>query len=58
MKGVASTFIYTVQKFMVDHNIEYCETNLNLEDNKSILNQWKNFNHIQHKRRRSFIKNI
>ena len=58
MEGVASTFIHYIQKFMIENDIEYCETNLNLETNKAILNQWKNFNHIQHKRRRSYIKNI
>ena len=27
-------------------DIEYCETNLNLEDNESIQNQWKAFANI------------
>ena len=38
--------------------VEYCETNLNLEDNKEILSLWTHFDSIQHKRRRSFVKRI
>jgi len=48
----------TIGKRLLKDNIEYCETNLNLEDNDSINNIWKHFDHIQHKRRRSYIKNI
>ena len=34
------------------------ETNLNLETNSNILNQWKSFKAVQHKRRRSYVKAI
>ena len=34
------------------------ETNLNLEDNVAIRSTWKRFDHIQHKRRRSYIKKL
>jgi hypothetical protein len=37
-------------------SVEYLETNLNLEDNMAIRATWKRFDHIQHKRRRSYIK--
>ena len=40
------------------HNIEYCETNLNLETNVQVMAQWKYFNARHHKRRRAYIKNI
>ena len=36
----------------------YLETNLNLEDNVAIRATWKRFEHIQHKRRRSYIKKL
>ena len=39
-------------------NIEYVETNLNLEDNHEIISMWDHFNSVQHKRRRSFVKKI
>ena len=41
-----------------DNEVEYCETNLNLETNHKIQNQWKNFEGRLHKRRRSFKKSI
>lgn len=48
----------TLMKTMMDKNIEYAETNLNLEENKNIINVWQHFNCIQHKRRRSFVKKV
>ena len=47
-----------LMKTMLDNNIEYAETNLNLEENSNILNVWNHFDCIQHKRRRSFVKKI
>ncbi|MCR5184847.1 MAG: hypothetical protein K6C32_02060 [Bacilli bacterium] len=47
-----------LMKAMKRDNIEYAETNLNLETNKEILNIWGNFNTLQHKRRRSFVKKV
>ena len=43
---------------MIEDNLEYAETNLNLENNISIINQWKNFDTTQHKRRRCFVMKI
>ncbi len=54
-KGISAALfglIYT----MMDHGIEYLETNLNLENNHPILNMWKSFDTIQHKRRRCYVK--
>ena len=52
-------FMMTVlQEMFEDPSIEYMETNLNLEDNTAILSMWKRFEHIQHKRRRSYIKQL
>ena len=56
-KGISSAIISEVMK-MLENGIEYCETNLNLETNESIQNQWKSFKTIQHKRRRCFVKKI
>ena len=38
--------------------VAYCETNLNLEDNKGIQNNWGRFENVLHKRRRSYLKKI
>lgn len=57
-KGVVAPIL----KFLMDaftlNNIEYMETNLNLEDNIKIKSFWKYFNEREHKRRRSYYLNI
>ena len=58
LKGVSSVIINEFINMLANNHIEYCETNLNLEDNYSILNQWKEFDSVQHKRRRCFIKQL
>ena len=57
-KAIATAIINEMIKMLSDGKIEYAETNLNLETNANIQNQWKSFKHVQHKRRRSFRKNI
>ena len=56
-KGV-STAMLSALLDLFDNGIKHAETNLNLEENNNILNQWKNFEVVQHKRRRCFIKKI
>ena len=58
MKGVSSILLYEIMKYLLSGEIKYAETNLNLEDNTAIQNQWKSFDSILHKRRRSFIKHL
>ncbi len=57
-KAIATAIISGMQKVLSESEIEYAETNLNLETNTSIRNQWKSFNSVQHKRRRCFVKKI
>ena len=57
-KGVNSLIICEMIGGMIKHNIESCETNLNLESNVKIQLMWKYFEHRQHKRRRSWIKKV
>ena len=40
------------------HNVRYAETGPELELNDAIQNQWKNFEFIEHKRRRCYTKDI
>lgn len=47
-----------IGKQLLKDKVEYCESNLNLEDNHNINDIWKHFEYIQHKRRRSYIKKI
>ena len=58
MKGIASAIVSEVMKMLSDGKIEYAETNLNLEDNYAIQNQWKSFDNVLHKRRFSYKKTI
>ena len=55
-RGISAMICAGVAKMLSDPKIEYAETNLNLEDNYSIQNQWKRFKEIKHKRRRAFVK--
>ena len=57
-KGISAVMCDKMVKMMQKRNIEYCETNLNLEDNFAIRNMWKRFNTVQHKKRRAYVKEI
>ena len=56
--GLNAIIIAEIQSMMKRDKIEYMETNLNLEDNISVQGQWKYFKNIQHKRRRSYKKEL
>ncbi len=57
-RGVSTAISAEILKILQDENIEYAETNLNLEDNAAIQNQWKRFKEVKHKRRRAYVKRI
>lgn len=57
-KGVNAVVLNEILSRLINSKVEIFETNLNLEDNQKIISQWKNFEHRQHKRRRSFIKKL
>lgn len=57
-KGVATVFIGSILEMLTTGGIEYAETNLNLETNHAIINQWKSFDCVQHKRRRAYVKKL
>ena len=57
-RGVPAVMINGMLDMFDNSNVAYCETNLNLEDNVAVQSMWKYFNAVQHKRRRSFVKNI
>lgn len=57
-KGINSLIVSYLIEGMIANDIEYAETNLMLEYNSRIQGQWDIFDHIQHKRRRSYCKNI
>ncbi len=56
--GLTALVMLRLQEMLSSGKVEYLETNLNLESNLNIQQQWKHFNNIQHKRRRSYIKKL
>ena len=57
-RGVSIVLIDELTRMLREGNVKYCETNLNLEDNHAILNLWKNFGNVLHKRRRCYVKKL
>ncbi len=57
-RGITSVVSAGLMKMLAEGNIKYAETNLNLEDNHAILNQWKRFDSVRHKRRRAYVKKL
>ncbi len=56
--GLTSFFIYHLNKYLMEHDIDHLETNLCLEYNTQIQAQWKYFDSNQVKRRRSYVLDI
>lgn len=57
-KGVNGIILEQVMERMTQLKLDYCETNLNLENNEKVQAQWKFFEHEYHKRRRSYLLEI
>lgn len=57
-KGVNAMILSHMINGMIERKIKYAETNLMLEDNTRIQDQWSVFDYIQHKRRRSYLKKV
>ena len=56
--GVAVILFAEIQDEMMSAGIDQMETTGIFEDNQAVISNWKNYEHIQHKRRRCYIKNI
>ena len=57
-RGVSTAISAALMRMLKEDGVEYAETNLNLEDNYAIQNQWKRFKAVRHKRRRSYVKKL
>lgn len=57
-RGISAAFASAILHMLRDTDVEYAETNLNLEDNYAILNLWRRFNAVQAKRRRAYVKKL
>ncbi len=56
--GVNAVILNGLLDILEKGKVKKCETNLNLETNTAVQAQWKYFDARQHKRRRSYIKEI
>ena len=57
-RGISIAISAELMKMLANDGIEYAETNLNLEDNHAIQNQWKRFKEVKHKRRRAYVMSL
>lgn len=56
--GINAVIIDGMLEILEKGKVKKCETNLNLENNTAVQAQWKHFDARQHKRRRSYKKNL
>jgi len=56
--GVAVILFAEIQNEMMQAGIDQMETTGIIETNHNVISNWKNYEHIQHKRRRCFVKNL
>lgn len=56
--GIAVILIAALQDEMMKAGIKSMETTGIFETNHNVIANWKNYEHIQHKRRRSYVKKI
>ena len=56
--GINAVMLNKMTEYLESGDIEYFETNLNLETNIQVMAQWKYFDSEQHKRRRSYVKKL
>ncbi len=56
--GAAVVLQAEIQEEMVKHNLKYIETTGIFETNDRAIKNWKNYEHIQHKRKRCYRKDF
>lgn len=57
-KGITAVIFQKMQELFNKKGITQVETNPELEENKAIQQLWKNYEHVLHKRRRTYRKEI
>lgn len=57
-KGAVGILFSELQKVMAEHNVSEMETTGIFETNNKAIQNWKNFDHIQHKRKRCWKKSL
>jgi GNAT superfamily N-acetyltransferase len=56
--GLPAILINELQSVIMKHKIKYVETTGMFETNTKGITHWKSYDHIQHKRRRCFVKEL
>ena len=56
--GAAVILFAEIQEEMMNQGITQMETTGVFETNHNVISNWKNYDHIQHKRRRCFVKKV
>lgn len=56
--GLPAILISELQKSMIEAGVKYVETTGMFESNLKGATHWKNYDHVQHKRRRCFVKQL
>ncbi len=54
--GIPAILISELQKSLIEHGVKAVETTGIFETNQKAITTWKNYDHIQHKRRRCYRK--
>lgn len=57
-QGVPALLINELQQVLIKHKIKHVETTGIFETNQKAIQTWKNYENIQHKQRRCFIKQL
>ena len=56
--GAGVILMAEIQKQMIQTGMKYIETTGIFETNSNAISNWKNYEHIQHKRKRCWIKKL
>lgn len=57
-KGVNALFFYDMIPYLLRSGVRYAESNPELAANTKVQSQWEDFEHVNHKRRRAFLKQL
>lgn len=57
-KGVTAVLFYELHEVMEKYGVTEMETTGIFEDNQKVIQNWKNYEHIQHKRKRCWTKSL
>jgi GNAT superfamily N-acetyltransferase len=57
-RGVIAFVMTSLTQSAIEEGVQYAETNPELETNVEVQGVWKDYEHVQHKRRRVFLKKL